>query len=188
MYSRTIAAASSAIARILAAPSRRMSRMGRTCSVPTLAWAYHVPRVPCLWKTSVSREVYAARCSSGTAQSSMKDTGLPSPFMLIMMFRPALRTSHSAFWGPASGISTTEPGRPRSAISSTSRASPRTVVSRSSLANSTSRMASGSPTSARSITGRKAGLWRARSIMVRSTSSTAAGCRATIWRVRSIDW
>ena len=35
LYSRTIAAASSAIARILAAPSRRMSRIGRTCSVPT---------------------------------------------------------------------------------------------------------------------------------------------------------
>ena len=37
--------------------------------------------------------VYSARCSSGTAQSSMKDTGLPSPFIDIMMFRPALRTS-----------------------------------------------------------------------------------------------
>ena len=48
MYSRTIALASSAIARIFTAPSRRMSRIGRTCSVPTDACAYHVPRVPCL--------------------------------------------------------------------------------------------------------------------------------------------
>ncbi len=47
LYSRTIAAASSAIARILAAPSRRMSRIGRTCKVPTLACAYQVPLVPC---------------------------------------------------------------------------------------------------------------------------------------------
>jgi hypothetical protein len=58
-------------------------------------------------KTSVRLLVYSARCSSGTAQSSMKDTGLPSPRMLIMMFRPALRTSHSAFCSPAS------PFRPR---------------------------------------------------------------------------
>ena len=42
-------------------------------------------------------------------------------------------------------------------------------------ANSTSRIASGLPISARSITGRKAGLARASSIMVRSTSSTAVG-------------
>jgi len=42
-------------ARILAAPSRRMSRIGRTCSVPTDACAYHVPLVPCLANTSVSR-------------------------------------------------------------------------------------------------------------------------------------
>ena len=27
----------------------------------------------------------------------MNDTGLPSPFIDIMMLRPALRTSHSAF-------------------------------------------------------------------------------------------
>ena len=74
-----------------------MSRIGRTCSVPTDACAYHVPRVPCRANTCVSRSTYSARCSSGTAQSSMNDTGLPSPFMLIMMLSPALRTSHSAF-------------------------------------------------------------------------------------------
>ena len=44
------------------------------------------------------RWVYSARCSSGTAQSSMKDTGFPSPFIDIMMLRPALRTSQSSAW------------------------------------------------------------------------------------------
>ena len=97
-----------------------MSRMGRTCSVPTEAWAYQVPLLPYLRNTWVSASVYSARCSSGTAQSSMKLTGLPSPLRLIMMFRPALRTSHRFFCGASSAIRTTEPGRPRSPISSTS--------------------------------------------------------------------
>ena len=97
-----------------------MSRIGRTCSVPTEACAYQVPRVPCFSNTCVRRSVYSARCSSGTAQSSMKETGLPSPFIDIMMLRPALRTSQSAFCCVASVISTTLPGRPRSAISWTS--------------------------------------------------------------------
>src|SRR5919109_5365284 len=48
LYCLTMAQASSAMARIFCAPSRRMSRIGRTCSVPTEAWAYHVPCVPCL--------------------------------------------------------------------------------------------------------------------------------------------
>ena len=99
-----------------------MSRIGRTCSVPTDACAYHVPRVPCFANTCVSRSTYSARCSSGTAQSSMNDTGLPSPFMLIMMLSPALRTSHSAFCAAASVMRTTLPGKPRSPISSTSSA------------------------------------------------------------------
>ena len=40
----------------------------------------------------------------------MNDTGLPSPFMLIMMLSPALRTSHRAFCAASSAISTTLPG------------------------------------------------------------------------------
>jgi hypothetical protein len=140
-----MADASSAIARIFDAPSRRMSRIGRTCRVPTLACAYQVPSVPCLRNTSVSLLVYSARCSRGMAQSSMKDTGLPSPFMLIMMFRPALRTSHSAFCSLASGIRTTLPGSPRSPISSTSCCNRPGCSLRSSPANSTSRIASGLP-------------------------------------------
>ena len=117
MYCFTMAQASSAMARIFSAPPLRMSRIGRTCSVPTEAWAYHVPRVPCFSNTRVRRSVYSARCSSGTAQSSMKDTGLPSPLIDIMMLRPALRTSHSAFCCFSSVISTTLPAWPRSAIS-----------------------------------------------------------------------
>ena len=173
LYLRTSADASSAIARMRGAPSRRMSRIGRTCSVPTEACAYQVPRVPCLRNTCVSASVYSARCSSGTAQSSMKLTGLPSPRRLIMMLRPALRTSHKAFCGASSGISTTEPGRPRSPISSTSCASLRSSAACSAPANSTSSTASGSPISAERTVGAKAGLRSASSIIVRSTSSTA---------------
>jgi hypothetical protein len=50
----------------------------------------------------------------------MKETGFPSPFMDIMMLRPALRTSQMSFCRRASVISTTLPGSPRSAISSLS--------------------------------------------------------------------
>src|SRR3979411_3030461 len=76
LYCLTNAQASSAMARIFSAPSRRMSSTGRTCSVPTEACAYQVPRVPCFSNTRVRRSVYSARCSSGTAQSSMKAPGL----------------------------------------------------------------------------------------------------------------
>src|SRR3546814_9132554 len=68
-----------------------------TCSVPTEAWAYQVPSVPCLWKISVRRRVYSARSVSWTAQSSTKDTGFPSDFIDIMMLRPCLRTSQICF-------------------------------------------------------------------------------------------
>src|SRR5881396_3525082 len=94
-----------------------MSRIGRTCKVPTEAWAYQVPSVPCLRKTCVSESVYSARFSSGTAQSSMKETGLPSPFIDIMMLRPAFLTSHTSRWSAASTMRITLPGLPRSAIS-----------------------------------------------------------------------
>ena len=57
LYSRTIAQASSAMARIFFAPSAFMLSTGRTCSVPTEACAYQVPRVPCFSKTRVSRSV-----------------------------------------------------------------------------------------------------------------------------------
>ena len=168
-----------------------MSRIGRTCSVPTEACAYQVPRLPYLAKTSVRRSVYSARCSSGTAQSSMKLTGLPSPLRLIMMLRPALRTSHRSFCAASSGISTTLPGRPRSPISSTSCLSRGSSAALPAPANSTSKMAAGRPISAVSTVDLNAGFARLSSIMVRSTSSTAVGpsltmcCAASIaaWKV-----
>ena len=110
-YSLTIANASSAIARIVRAPDGSfMLRIGRTWRQPTEACAYHVPSVPYRANSRVSRSVNSARCGSGTAQSSMNDTGFPSPFIDIMMLRPALRTAVISAWDAASGSLTTEPG------------------------------------------------------------------------------
>ena len=72
-----------------------MFSTGRTWRQPTEACAYQVPRVPYFSKSRVSRAVYEARCLSGTAQSSMTDTGLESPRMELTMFSPAERTVHS---------------------------------------------------------------------------------------------
>src|SRR5258707_179826 len=92
LYSRTIANASSAIARICLAPNSCFRLMtGRTCKGPTDACAYQVPPVPCLWKTWVSRSVDSARSSSSTAQSSMKEIVFQSPFVEIMLFGPPVR-------------------------------------------------------------------------------------------------
>ena len=181
-----MAHASSAMARIFSAPSRRMSSTGRTCSVPTEACAYQVPRVPCFSNTRVRRSVYSARCSSGTAQSSMKDTGLPSPFIDIMMFSPALRTSQTAFCCGASAISTTLPGKPRSPINWVNCFNLESCTAASSPENSTSRIASGSPLMTASTVFLKAGMSRARPIIVRSTSSTAEGPSGTMCRVMSM--
>src|SRR5205807_1341881 len=184
LNSFTMAHASSAMARIFSAPSRRMSSTGRTCRVPTEACAYQVPRVPCFSNTRVSRSVYSARCSRGTAQSSMKDTGLPSPFIDIMMFSPALRISHTAFCRGASVISTTAPGKPRSPSRWVSSLNLESCVAASSPENSTSRIASGSPLISASTVFLKAGMSRARAIIVRSTSSTAEGASGTVRRIR----
>ena len=169
------------MARILAAPLRRMSRIGRTCKVPTEAWAYQVPRLPYLRNTPVSASVYSAKLSSGTAQSSMKLTGLPSPRRLIMMFRPALRTSHRFFCGASSTISTTLPGKPKSPISSTSSLILCAISALLGPENSTNNTASGMPPlmcgdKAVRMVGAKAGFCKDSSIMVRSTSSTADSC------------
>ncbi len=68
------------------------------------------------------------------------------------------------------------PGRPRSPISVDELLQAgAAALAWSSPVNSTSRIASGAPISAASIIGRKAGLARASSIIVRSTSSTAVG-------------
>src|SRR5215468_6247282 len=91
--------------------SRRRLSTGRTCRQPTEACAYQVPRVPCLAKMSVSFEVYSARRDSGTAQSSTKETGLPSSFIDIMMLRPAVRTSAMPACSLGSSTSSTPPHR-----------------------------------------------------------------------------
>ena len=44
----------------------------------------------------------------------MNDTGLPSPFIDIMMLRPALRTSHNSFCACGSVMRTSASRRPRS--------------------------------------------------------------------------
>jgi hypothetical protein len=58
LYSRTMANASSAMARMVRASfsSLRFST-GRTCRQPTLACAYQVPLVPCFSNTAVRRSV-----------------------------------------------------------------------------------------------------------------------------------
>ena len=53
----------------------------------------------------------------------MNDTGLPSPFMDIMILSPASRTSAMAAWNAGSVARTTAPGQPRSAIIVSSSAS-----------------------------------------------------------------
>ncbi len=157
----------------------RMSRIGRTCSVPTQAWAYQVPRVPCCAKTSVSAVgVFGQMLERHRAV-------LDEAHRLAV----ALEAHHDveaglahlpqrSSGGPASGISTTQPGRPRSAHQLHQPCQPahrglRGLRRRTPPAG----WPRARPTSARSITGRKDGLWRARSIMVRSTSSTAVGVR-----------
>ena len=155
------------------APSRRMSKMGRTCKVPTEACAYQVPLVPWRLKTCVSSSVYSAKCTNGTAQSSMKLTGLPSPFRLIMMLRPALRTSHKFFCGASSTISTTLLGKPKSPMSSTNWRMCGNKLALSAPANSTNNTASGWPIKAVRMVGAKAGFCKDKSIIVRSTNSTA---------------
>ena len=165
-----------------------MSRIGRTCSVPTDACAYHVPRVPCLRNTSVRRSTYSARCASGTAQSSMNDTGLPSPFMLIMMLRPALRTSHSAFCAPASVMlhdasRQAEVAHQRDEVLELA---PRSAGA-SSPTNSTSRIASGSPIE-RAVDHRPERGIAAREVDHRAVDELHRGRRraSTMWRVHSI--
>ena len=175
------------MARILRAPdSSFMLRIGRTCRHPTEACAYQVPSVPCLWNSRVRRSVNSARSCSGTAQSSMKETGFPSPFIDIMMFNPALRTAVMSACDCGSMVRTTEPGWPWSASVSSRRPSDSMSGACSSPANSTRSSASGAPFTWRSNVARKTGSCRARSSMVRSTSSTAEGPSSTMNRVTSI--
>ena len=136
-----------------------MSRIGRTCSVPTEACAYQVPRVP--WRCEhlgqrigVVGQVLerhravldeADRLAVALQAHHDVEAGLAHlPQVLLRRRRRASRT--------------TLPGRPRSPISSTSCASLGVSAALSSPANSTSRIAAGRPISAVSIVGRNAGL------------------------------
>ena len=193
LYSATMAKASSAMARnARTSLSWRRLSTGRTCSSPTEAWAYQVPSVPWRAKSAVSRSVKSARSSSGTAQSSTKETGFPSLFIDIMMLRPWVRTSVILACRPVSIASSTPPSRrpsqakPRSDIRSCRADRRRAFSAGSSSANSTSRSAAGSPRTKASSEGESAGISRPSSIIVRSTSSTAAGRSATMCCVASI--
>ena len=146
--------------------------------------------------------VYSARCSSGTAQSSTKETGLPASFIDIMMLRPAVRISVIAVCSLGSSTSITPPHlaplwpqpRPRSPSSSLSRNSRRKFSPWSASANSTNRIASGSPRTTVLIVGSNIAISRARPSMVRSTSSTAIGpsltmcCAASIAATKLPKW
>jgi len=88
--SRTTSCVASAIVRTSATSSGsfRLSA-GRTCRQPTEACAYHVPSAPFFAKISSTRRAYSARCSSGTAQSSMNEMGRLGPAIDMTMLRPA---------------------------------------------------------------------------------------------------
>ena len=190
LNSRTMACASSAIERILETSftSLRLS-VGRTWRQPTDAWAYQVPVVPYLRNTSVNLSIYSARCSRGTAQSSMKDTGFPSPFIDMTMLSPALRTDQISCWNPGSSALTTAAANPRLAMSSSRRLSRPSCSSNSGPANSTSSSASGSPLTNWLMAPRKAAFSPARSSSLRSISSTAVGPSSTMCRTESVaEW
>ena len=84
----------------------------------------------------------------------MKDTGLASPFIDIMMLRPASRTAAMAFWNGASVARTTAPGWPRSAMRVSSSASFASRGVSASPWNSTISRLSGSPISMASMVAR----------------------------------
>ena len=132
--------------------------------------------------------MYSARCSSGTAQSSTKETGFPSSFIDIMMLRPEVRTSVIAVCKLGSSTSTTPPHfapllskpKPRSPINSLSRLQPAEIFLLIVLAEFDQqhrvRRAAHELLPASAGTSRSR---RASSIMVRSTSSTAIGASLT---------
>ena len=174
--------------------SRRLST-GRTCRQPTEACAYQVPRVPCFSNTSVSRcgvvgemlERHRAILDEGdrlalllhrhhdveAGGAHIGDRGLQRRDRAPRRRRPTSR--------PACPSRSRD--RPSARASCFRRAQ---VLVQSSSANSTSRIASGSPRTKASSVGRNIAISRASSIMVRSTSSTAIGFSLTICCAASI--
>ena len=111
----------------------------------------------------------------------MNDTGFPSPFIDIMMLRPALRTSQMSFCSLGSVTSTTLPGRPRSPIELDEPRELREL--RVAIVTARTRRAgslSGAPRTKRATMGANAPLPRASPIIVLSTSSTASGSSLTM--------
>ena len=138
-------------------------------------------------KISVNPAVYSAKCSSPTAQSSTKETGLAACFMLIIIFRPDLRISATRPCKPVSTASTTPPchslslsqPKPSSAIISCRRFKRFRFSAPSSSANSTTNKAAGLPRTTSSTMGLKIAMERASSSIVSSISSTAIGSSFT---------
>jgi FAD/FMN-containing dehydrogenase len=132
-------------------------------------------------------DVFERNGTSGTAQSSTNEIGLPASFIDIMMLRPAVRNSVIAACSFGSWTSTTPPhlaplwrqSKPRSPISSCRRCSRRSFSSGAS-ANSTSSSAAGRPCTKASKVGRNMAMSRASAIIVASTSSTAIGASLTM--------
>ena len=130
LYSRTSAWASSAMRRIFDTSSPLLRfKVGRTCRHPTEAWPYQTAVVSWRAKTSVSRSVYSASLSRGTAQSSMKATVFPSPFIDITMLSAALRTSHITRWSAGATAGRTASRNPRPAMTSSKRRNSRSWAS-----------------------------------------------------------
>ena len=164
-----------------------MSRIGRTCSVPTDACAYHVPRVPCLRKISVKpvdvlgemrerhRAILDERHRLAVAAHAHHDVEARLANLPQRLLRAASAICTTAL---AAGR-----GRPSARRDRRARATARLALVADELDQQDR---CGSPISAASITGRNAGLPRARSIIVRSTSSTADGPSSTMCRAHSI--
>ena len=187
MYSRTIAKVSSVIARsFFKSISCLRFNTGRTCRQPTEAWAYQVPVVPCFTKSSLRRLVYSARSANSTAQSSMQETGFPSPFIDIMMLSPDFRTSQISSCNTGSIASTKEFENPCADISSSKSCSFFLVESISSPENSTSRSDPGLPLTKCFSFFLNCGICAASSSIVRSTNSTASGSSSTRYCVVTI--
>ena len=116
----------------------------------------------------------------------MNETGFPSPFIDIMMFRQASRTSQTGFWRAGSITSTTASGKPWSLMHWSRRLRSRFSASRSSPANSTSSRQLGLPRVMSLSVRTNSGMSAPSTSTLLSTSSTATGFSATMCWVVSI--
>ncbi len=132
---------------------------------------------------------YSARCSSGTAQSSMKEIGFRCPAIDITMFSPAFLTFQIAACSSDVIALVTDEGypisvmRPSKCPSSLSNSAPG-----SGEENSTSRSAPGVPRTNLAMVDRKSGIPAASVRTLESTSSTAEGPSETKCWTESNAW